>query len=692
MATRKRGPFTTDSCANSNKKTVRRLSKATFDKWKRDNEVSHQTMSWLCCELERDKNFVATLYCSVCKRFEQHIQSGRNFSVAWITGSANKKLSNVIDHAKRDAHKAAMSRLHNEQVRQSGSSVVLSSRIGQSLLNLIETTRQRMRKKFDVCYMMAKESVPFVKYPAIVELQSQHGVNLGPVYRTPDSAKAFTSYIAKSLHQEFLDKPSSSTGPKFFSFLIDGTTDVGNQEDELVVLVYCDKNEATSQITTCTCYFSVHTPSRADASGILSCIRDALKQVGIEDLLDSKCVLGVENFPVLVGGGTDGTAVNVAGTGGLKGQLTQALPWIYWSWCYAHCLELACRDVFISPLFSAIENLLLRLYYLYEKSPKKSRNLAAIIIEDLKEIFSFPKGGNLPVRCQGTRWVSHKRKSLQRVLDRYGAYIAHLIALTEDRSIKAEDRERCRGYLHKWKQPKILIGCAMYIEALKPVSLLSLSLQGEGADIVLSMENTMKSVKSLKKLTQHEVSEWPMVKLVKKRLKESDGNQEYQGMAISDFDATLETCSRDVMADLRCLDSKIKDRLEWSDTDLLRAVVAFLSTHNWLMREDTQDSDEEGGIVDPDEVGSDMREAVEYIITAFRAPIEARRFSAEAILDELEEAISYARKYLPIATETYKKIWYTLHTCPDASKWLNVLMLCQLMFSLPFSTIFYQPS
>ena len=79
------------------------------------------------------------------------------------------------------------------------------------------------------------------------------------------------------------------------------------------------------------------------------------------------------------------------------------------------------------------------------------------------------------------------------------------------------------------------------------------------------------------------------------------------------------------------------------------------------MREDTQDSNEEG-IVDPDELSSDMREAVEYIITAFRAPLEARGFSAEAILDELEEAISYVRKYLPIATETYKKIWYTLHT------------------------------
>ena len=57
--------------------------------------------------------------------------------------------------------------------------------------------------------------------------------------------------------------------------------------------------------------------------------------------------------------------------------------------------------------------------------------------------------------------------------------------------------------------------------------------------------------------------------------------------------------------------------------------------------------------MDPDEIGSDMREAIEYI---FHAPLEAKWFSVEAILDEIEEAISYVQKHLPIATETYKKI------------------------------------
>ena len=116
--------------------------------------------------------------------------------------------------------------------------------------------------------------------------------------------------------------------------------------------------------------------------------------------------------------------------------------------------------------------------------------------------------------------ISYKRKGLQCVIDRYGAYITHLISLTGDSSVKAEDRECFKGYLRKWRQPTILVGCAMHVEALKPVSFLRayIALQGEGTNIVLSMENTLKSIKSLKSLSQQSSQERPMVKLVKSKL------------------------------------------------------------------------------------------------------------------------------------------------------------------------------
>ena len=84
------------------------------------------------------------------------------------------------------------------------------------------------------------------------------------------------SYIAESLHQGFLNLLSSSTGSELFSFLIDGTTDAGNQEDQLIVLVYTDKNEVTSES------LLVHVIFQSILLLMLvSCIKDALKQVGI---------------------------------------------------------------------------------------------------------------------------------------------------------------------------------------------------------------------------------------------------------------------------------------------------------------------------------------------------------------------------------------------------------------------------
>lgn len=352
----------------------------------------------------------------------------------------------------------------------------------------------------------------------------------------------------------------------------------------------------------------------------------------------------------------------------------------YWSWCYAHRLELACKEAFVSPLFTMIQEMLLRLYYLYEKSPKKSRELACIV-DNLKEIFDLPKGGNLPVRCQGTRWISHKRKALQRVIDRYGTYIAHLNTLVEDTSIRGTDRERLKGYLKKWKRPKVLIGIALYIEVLKPASILSLSLQCDDADIVFSIESILKAVKSLQSLSEREPGDWPTLK------SRIDNNDEYQGHPIlPDFDTILDQCAPQALADLNRLKQKIKDRLQWSDMQLLRSILVFLETQSWCRKEDPPGPEsEEIGIAEDSGIVA-ILQAVEHIISIFRAPLEAKGMCVASIQDELEEVVDYARKYLPIGTVSYRKIWFKLHTCPDSVKWPNVRLLSELLFSLPFST------
>ena len=178
---------------------------------------------------------------------------------------------------------------------------------------------------------------------------------------------------------------------------MDGSTDAGNIEQELVLILFCRKDDSARKVRSCTKLLSLSSPEKADADGLLKCLSNALLQpLGVTDILDQANIVVVIGKPVLVGGGTDGASVNIARHSGMRGKMQSALPWLMWSWCYGHTLELACKSALTSTWFKDIEEMLLRLYYLYKKSPKKCRDLAAVI-DDLKGVFEFPKGGNLPV-------------------------------------------------------------------------------------------------------------------------------------------------------------------------------------------------------------------------------------------------------------------------------------------------------
>ena len=135
---------------------------------------------------------------------------------------------------------------------------------------------------------------------------------------------------------------------------------------------------------------------------------------------------------------------------------------------------------------------------------------------------------------------------------------------------------------------------------------------------------------------------------------------------------------------MNCLDEKLRSRLEWSNTELLRAILLFLDTKNWTFRQSS------GSIVevasDNDESLDEVKSSIGTIAEHFRAPLEAKNVEICFILDEMEDAVLYSRKYLNINNSTYKKIWHRLHNAPDATQWPNLLQICQLLFSLPFST------
>ena len=113
--------------------------------------------------------------------------------------------------------------------------------------------------------------------------------------------------------------------------------------------MYFAKDDSTMEVTPRACCWSMCNPDKANAAGLLVCLQDSLKSLGVEDILDRGSVLEVQNKPVLVAASTDGAAVNVAQQNGLRGRMQSLLPWLFWSWCFAHHLGLACLNAFPSP-------------------------------------------------------------------------------------------------------------------------------------------------------------------------------------------------------------------------------------------------------------------------------------------------------------------------------------------------------
>ncbi len=72
-------------------------------------------------------------------------------------------------------------------------------------------------------------------------------------------------------------------------------------------------------------------------------------------------------------------------------------PWIVCFWCLAHRLELSLQDALKNTFFNTIDDLLLRLYYLYQNSPKKCRELEDVVVSLMIKIMILVREFNLHV-------------------------------------------------------------------------------------------------------------------------------------------------------------------------------------------------------------------------------------------------------------------------------------------------------
>ena len=147
------------------------------------------------------------------------------------------------------------------------------------------------------------------------------------MYKTKDSAKMFSHFIAEAQRHDFLQSLSSS---KFYSFLMDGSTDQGNVEEEMIVILHSTKNTMAEEVNTYARFLCVQEARKADSDGLLECLGWALIQLEVTNVLDKSSVL--QGKSILIGVGTDGTSVNVSEQNGMMGKLQRGCPWMFWVW------------------------------------------------------------------------------------------------------------------------------------------------------------------------------------------------------------------------------------------------------------------------------------------------------------------------------------------------------------------------
>ena len=277
-------------------------------------------------------------------------------------------------------------------------------------------------------------------------------------------------------------------------------------------------------------YFTVVRPQSVTAKGLFSVLETGLKGLSITEI-------SAEKSAKLVGIGTDGASANIAASG-LKGLVEERLDWVFWMWCMAHRLELAIKDALKPTAFGLVDELLLRLYYLYEKSPKKCRELEDIIT-DLKVCFSFDDAGVNPVCASGSRWVAHKQNAMKRVFSKFGAYTAHLAALAEDRSLKPADRAKLKGYNNKWTDAKYLFGCALFVDLLKPCMIFSKCMQSDEVDILGALNALLKTLKETDKLASKPLEQWLTYAATLAKCTDEEGHKVYQCQKLKKYSEAL---------------------------------------------------------------------------------------------------------------------------------------------------------
>ena len=169
-----------------------------MEKWILENNKTLDTTLWLKFDVAAgDHEHVSKLKCSVCGQFQEQLISMRNYNPAFVNGTVNTRASSFKEHAGTEMHKHVMI-LYK---KQHSSNVCDYAPVALLIPSMDELTRTRMKRKFEIAYLITKEKMPFKKMKSLCDLEEQHSVDIRGSYRNGHACATFVEFIGTDLRQ-----------------------------------------------------------------------------------------------------------------------------------------------------------------------------------------------------------------------------------------------------------------------------------------------------------------------------------------------------------------------------------------------------------------------------------------------------------------------------------------------------------
>lgn len=334
--------------------------------------------------------------------------------------------------------------------------------LARAIIKADETMINHLRVVFNCAYYIAKHNKPFSDLEELLVLTNKCGVNVLPEYRNRKACKEFVHHIASIVESDLVMDIKKSP---FVSILLDGSTDISGEEQNIVYVRYLKGSDVEES------FLSLVPLESASSDGYLNALQKQLQSLNLSELLTGGKLIGI---------GTDGASSMIGEQNGLIAKLSQfeGLSRLIGIHCIAHRLNLSVlSSVKEVKYLDQIDSAIVSLCKFYRKSPKRMRELhnvsEALECELLK-----------PQYFHTVRWVGSKVRALTVLVKDWTCFILHL----EDIAIKKGDEAAmAKGMLKKLKSFRFVLTAHFLIDFLEIFDQLSLIFQKK--DILLSQVN-----------------------------------------------------------------------------------------------------------------------------------------------------------------------------------------------------------